>query len=80
MKIKTDDGQEITVQFADSFFEDFDGTPEEMEEMLAIFVEKLKDGSLFDEAEPVMIEELDEDEADEIMASLETEKKKYTLQ
>jgi len=80
MKIKTDSGEEITVQFGDKFFEDFDGKPEEMEELLAVFVEKLKDGSLFEDAEPIAIEELDEDEADEIMASLGLAEKKITWQ
>ena len=32
MKIKTDDGEEIAIEFAEGFFEDFDGTPEQMQE------------------------------------------------
>lgn len=80
MKVKTDSGEEITVQFADDFFDGFDGPPEEMEEMLAVFVEKLKDGSLFEDSEPISIEDLSEDEADELMAALEAAEKKITLQ
>lgn len=80
MKIKTDSGEEITVQFGESFFDNFDGKPEEMEELLAVFVSKLKDGSLFEEAEPIMMEDLDDDEADEIMAAFEIAEKKITLQ
>ena len=80
MKVKTDSGEEFTVQFADDFFEDFDGSPEDMQELLAVFVEKLKDGSLFEDAEPISIEDLDEDEADEIMAALNTAENKITLQ
>jgi hypothetical protein len=51
-----------------------------MQELLATFVEKLKDGSLFEESEPISIEDLDEDEADEIMAALNTAENKITLQ
>ena len=80
MKIKTDSGEEITVKFADDFFDGFDGPPEEMEELLAVFVEKLKDGSLFTDAEPISIEDLDEDEADELMAALDAAENKITLQ
>ncbi len=73
MKIKTDNGEEIAIEFAEGFFD----TPEEMQEMLnAVFVfGKIKDGTFFDEAE-----ELDEEEADEIMERLDDLKPKHTLQ
>ena len=80
MKIKTDTGEEIAVEFADGFFEDFDGTPEEMQELLDALFDKIKDGSIFDEAEPVAVEELDEDEADAIMDRLNSKKPKHTIQ
>jgi radical SAM superfamily enzyme YgiQ (UPF0313 family) len=78
MKVKTDSGEEITVQFADDFFDG--GSPEEMQELLAVFVEKLKDGSLFEDSEPISIEDLSEEEADELMAALDAAEKKITLQ
>ena len=80
MKIKTDDGEEIAIEFAEGFFEDFDGTPEQMQELMDFLAAKIKDGSLFDEAEPFAIEDLDEDEADMIMDRLNSRNDKRTLQ
>jgi hypothetical protein len=80
MKIKTDNGEEIAIEFAEGFFDSFEGTPEEMQEMLDAVFGKIKDGTFFDDAEPFDMEELDEDEADEIMDRLDNLKPKHTLQ
>ena len=82
MKIKTKDGEEIIVEFADSFFETFPGTDEEMQELLTSLSEMISDGTFFDKAEPFDVEDLDEDEADALMEALERREKagKRTLQ
>lgn len=77
MKIKTDDGEELTLEFADTFFETFPGTPEELEELMSTLVEKIKDGSFFDEIEPAEEYGLDDDDdIEELIYSLEQQKKR----
>lgn len=76
MKIKTNDGKDVTVTFADGFFEDFTGTDAEMEEILASLSEMIKDGTLLENSEPISVEDLDEEEAEEIMAQFERAMKK----
>lgn len=78
MKIKTEDGEELEVQFADSFFDKFDGTDEELQELIQILTDKIKDGSLFEEAELIDEQELDDEEAEMWSTSLKTNK--HTLQ
>ena len=80
MKIKTDTGEEITVEFADGFFEEFDGTTEEMEKVLQMLSDKIKDGSLFADSVPFSVEDLDEDEAEAIMNRLNDKRTKQMLQ
>ena len=74
MKIKTNDGEELHLEFADEFFESFPGTDEELQELLVGISEAIKDGSFFDEVEPFDVQYLDEDEADELMAAVESRK------
>lgn len=76
MKVKNKQGQEMTVTFAESFFEDFEGTPEEMEELLATISEMIADGSLFEKSIPFSMDELDEDEAEELMEQMRQAEKR----
>jgi hypothetical protein len=70
-------GEEITVdfadsffvEFADSFFETFTGTDEELQEVLNSLVEMIKDGTLFAESEPFSEEDLTDEEAEALMSS-----------
>lgn len=80
MKIRNNKGEEITLEFADDFFDTFPGIPEELQEVMDSLVEMIKDGSLFENSEPLSIEDLDEDEADAIMQAMESHSRKHTLQ
>jgi len=61
MKIKTPDGEEITLEFMDSFFESFEGTDEELQKLMEEIIAKVQSGTLMEDSEPVDIEEIDED-------------------
>lgn len=62
MKVKTKTGDDINLEFTDTFFESFEGTPEELKELMEMIINQVQDGSLFEEAEPIGAEELTEDE------------------
>lgn len=62
MKVKTKTGDDINLEFTDTFFESFEGTPEKLKEIMEMIINQVQDGSLFEEAEPVGAEELTEDE------------------
>lgn len=55
----------IKIEFMPGCFDDFEGTQEELEEMIREIEEMAADGTLFDNSE-----DLTEDELDEIWASL----------
>lgn len=48
---------EIEVVFAPGCFDGFDGTPEELQELMAEIRQKAADGTLFEQARPVTDEE-----------------------
>lgn len=54
---------EIEIVFAPGCFDDFDGTPEELQELIAEIHRKAADGTLFQEATPLSDEERAEIEA-----------------
>lgn len=77
MKVKTNLGEEFDVEFSQDFFTNFDGTDEELQELMTDIIAKIQDGTLFDEAEPLYEEELSEEEAELFMQAIEN---KRTLQ
>lgn len=52
--------KEIKVVFAPGCFDDFEGTQEELDELIAQIQQMAKDGTLFEKAEPVPEEEQEE--------------------
>jgi hypothetical protein len=67
MKVKTKSGDDITLEFTDTFFETFQGTPEELQQIMQMIIEQVKDGSLFEQSEPVAEEPVTEDEYNEML-------------
>ncbi len=60
------DGKKPEIVFAPGCFDDFDGTQEELQDLIAHLHQMVEDGSLFTEATPVP-----DDEADKIMLRIE---------
>ena len=58
------------IVFAPGCFDNFDGTQEELQELIASIHQMAEDGTLFDNSEPV-----DDDEAEEIMQRINKEKR-----
>lgn len=58
------------IVFAPGCFDNFDGTQEELQELIASIHQMAEDGTLFDNSEPV-----DDDEAEEIMQRMNKEKR-----
>lgn len=79
MKVKTKDGTEMNVQFEDTFFESFEGTDEELQELMQQIIDMVRNGTLEEQAELFDVEELSEEEAGELEEALDKAKKR-TLQ
>ena len=47
----------FTVKFAPGCFDDFDGTEEELQSMIALIHQMAADGTIFDNSEPISEEE-----------------------
>lgn len=47
----------FTVKFATGCFDDFDGTEEELQSMIALIHQMAADGTIFDNSEPISEEE-----------------------
>lgn len=60
------DGKKLELVFAPGCFDDFDGTQEELQELVAHLNQMIENGTFFDEAKPAP-----EDEAEEVMRRLE---------
>ena len=58
------------IVFAPGCFDNFDGTQEELQELIASIHQMNEDGTLFENSEPV-----DDDEAEEIMQRINKEKR-----
>ena len=58
------------IVFAPGCFDNFDGTQEELQELIASIHQMAEDGTLFENSEPV-----DDDEAEEIMQRINKEKR-----
>ena len=52
--------KDLKIEFAPGCFDDWDGTPEELQEMIAQIHQMVADGTLFENSEPVPPEEIEE--------------------
>lgn len=50
----------FTIEFMPGCFDDFDGTPEELKELLAELARMAEDGTLLENSRPLTDEEIDE--------------------
>ena len=78
----TDEKKPITIEFAPGAFDNFEGSQEELEEMIAEITKMAQSGELFEKSREVDLEELLQDEpewAEKIINSLDGENKR-TLQ
>lgn len=78
----TEEKKPITIEFAPGAFDTFEGTQEELEEMIAEITKMAESGELFEQSRRVDLEELLEEEpewAEKLINSLDGENKR-TLQ
>lgn len=71
--------KKLTVEFAPGCFDAFEGTQEELAELMAEIQRLAESGELFEEGQSVDVDELDEDEY-EAMQQAMTSSGKRTLQ
>lgn len=57
-----EDKDKVRIEFAPGAFDDFDGTQEELDELISELEQKIEDGTLFEESEPLDLEELAEED------------------
>ncbi len=57
-----DDDKKVTIEFAPGAFDNFDGTQEELDEMVAELTRMVEDGTLLEESKPLDLEELFEED------------------
>lgn len=62
MKVKTKSGEEIDIQFMGSFFESFNGTQEELQELMNEIIEKVQNETLYEDSELVDVVDMTEEE------------------
>jgi hypothetical protein len=70
--------QKITVNFAPGAFDDFEGTQEELDQLIAEITRMAESGELFEKSQPVDFESLMEEEtewAEKILNSTDTDKR-----
>lgn len=60
----------IKVEFAPGAFDSFEGTQEELDELIKMIQDKANDGSLFEESRPIDFDQLVEDMTDEQLEAL----------
>lgn len=78
----TDEKKSLTIEFAPGAFDDFEGSQEELQEMIAEITKMAHSGELFEQSRQVDLEELLEEEpewAEKLINSLAGEDKR-TLQ
>lgn len=61
-ELTTEDCKELTVQFAPGCFDTFDGTQEELDELMAEIQAAIQDGSILEKARPVDMEKMIEED------------------
>jgi len=60
--------RELKIEFAPGAFDGFEGTQEELDELIAEIRKSIEDGSLFEKSQPVDIESLmDSDDPDDLV-------------
>jgi hypothetical protein len=66
MKVKTESGEEIDVQLNEiiEFFESFVGSQEELQQLMNEVIEKVQNGTLYEDSELVDIVDMTEEEVD----------------
>lgn len=62
MKVKTKSGEEIDIQFMGSFFESFNGTQEELQQLMNEIIEKVQNETLYEDSELVDVVDMTEEE------------------
>lgn len=60
----------IKIEFAPGAFDSFDGTQEELDELMAEITKLAESGELFERSRPIDLDELDDDEVEELMSQL----------
>lgn len=64
----SEERREIKIEFAPGAFDHFEGTQEELNELIAEIRKSIEDGSLFEKSRPIDIEELmDSDDPDDLV-------------
>ena len=67
-----DDKEKMKVIFAPEFFEDFEGTQEELDELVKEIMEEVENGTFFENSHPLEdLEEEDPEEYEEIINLIE---------
>ena len=66
--------KDLKLVFAPGCFDNFEGTQEELNELIAEITAKFEDGTIFEESEEVDLDELDEDEIESIVVSATQER------
>jgi hypothetical protein len=70
--------QKITVNFAPGAFDDFEGTQEELDQLIAEITRMVESGEIFEKSQPVDLESLMDEEtewAEKILNSADTDKR-----
>ena len=62
--------KEIKIEFAEGCFDNFDGTQEELDELMAEITQLAESGELFERSNPINIDDLDDDELEELVNQL----------
>lgn len=62
MKVRTKSGEEIDIQFMGSFFESFNGTQEELQQLMNEIIEKVQNETLYEDSELVDVVDMTEEE------------------
>lgn len=68
--------KEWKLEFAPGCFDGFEGTQEELDELISTLQTKLKDGSFFEEAKPIDDEDIPEEFLEEILRRLDDDRRK----
>jgi len=70
MKVKTNTGEEIEIKFEKSFFDSFEGTDAELQEVMQKVIDMVKNETLAESSESVDIDDLPDDEQEALASSL----------
>jgi hypothetical protein len=68
----SEEKKKIKIEFAPGAFDNFDGTQEELNELVAEIGRLAESGELFERSQPLDIDDLDDDEIEELMNQLDS--------